>query len=121
MQGQRQGLAEEEDVRLDNSECNMIEENKRPPGDKGLPGVIAELGELQPGAVVTEEGIARLFDRCPTSVKRAVERGELPPPIRLFGGNAWTAGVLVAHFEQRLAEAASEKAQVEEKIRRLSP
>ena len=86
-----------------------------PPEEEGrdetvqLPGVIAALGELQPGAVVTEEGVARLFGRCPTSVKRAVARGELPPPTRIFGSSAWTVGVLVGHIENRLKEAAAEQ------------
>ena len=62
-------LSEEEDLSSENA----------------LPGVIALLGELKPGAVITEEGVARLFGRHATSVKRAVQRGELPPPCRLFG------------------------------------
>jgi hypothetical protein len=86
-----------------------------------LPGVIAALGELGPGAVVTEEGVAQLFGRCAVSVKRAVERGELPPPCRLFGSNAWTAGVLVAHIEHRLEEAAAEAQRLAAKIRKLNP
>ena len=86
-----------------------------------LPGVIAELGELQPGAIVTEEGLARLFSRHPTSVKRAVQRGELPPPCRMFGNNTWTVGSLIRHVEGRLDEAAKEAEQMAQKIRRLSP
>ncbi len=75
-----------------------------------MPGVIAALGELGPGAVIMEDGLCALFDRHGSSVKRAVERGELPPPIRLFGQNSWTAGVLIRHLEGRLQEAA-EKAE----------
>ena len=85
-----------------------------PPEEEGgdetvqLPGVIAALGELQPGAVVTEEGVAQLSGRCAASVKRAVARGELPPPTRMFGSSAWTVGVLVGHIENRLHQAAAE-------------
>ena len=50
-----------------------------------LPGVIAELGKLGAGAVVTEEGVAQLFNRCTVSVKRAVIRGELAASM-----GAWT-------------------------------
>ena len=98
-----------------------------PPEEEGgdetvqLPGVIAALGELQPGAVVTEEGVAQLFGRCATSVKRAVARGELPPPTRIFGSSAWTVGVLVGHIENRLKEAAAEAKAVERKLRQLRP
>ena len=79
--------------------------------EDGQTGVIAELGELGAGAVVTEHGLAALFGRHQSSVKRAVERGELPPPIRLFGQNTWTAGVLVQHLEDRLREAEEADAQ----------
>ena len=86
-----------------------------------LPGVIAALGELGSGAILTEEGVAGLFGRCTASVKRAVARGELPPPCRLFGSNAWTVGVLVGHIEGRLEQAAAEAQQLAAKIRKLNP
>jgi hypothetical protein len=87
----------------------------------GLPGIIAALGELKPGAIITEEGMAHLFGRHVASVKRAVQRGELPPPCRLFGGNAWTVGALVRHIESRLEEAAQEAERTARKIAVLSP
>ena len=86
-----------------------------------LPGVIRVLGELGPGAVVTEGGMARLFQRHPASVRRAVRRGELPPPMRLFGSVAWTVGSLTRFFEARLAEAEKEAIRTAQSITRLSP
>lgn len=91
------------------------------PGPGELPGIIALLGELKPGAILMEDGVAWLFSRHVASVKRAVQRGELPPPCRLFGSNAWTAGSLVQHIEQRLAEAAKEAEGMARKLARLSP
>ena len=90
-------------------------------GEGCLPGVIAALGELKPRTVISEEGVARLFSRCITSVKRAVERGELPPPCRLFGGNVWTVESVLRHIEARLEEAAQEREQMERKLKHLSP
>jgi len=84
-------------------------------------GIVAELGTLGSGAIVTEEGVARMFKRHPASVKRAVQRGELPPPIRMFGQNTWTVGALVVHVERRLAQAADEAEKTAAKIRKLSP
>ena len=98
-----------------------------PPEEEGgdetvrLPGVIAALGEMKSGAVITEEGVAQLFGRCTASVKRAVQRGELPAPCRLFGSNTWTVGVLVGHIEHRLEQAAAEAEAIERKIKQLSP
>ena len=86
-----------------------------------LPGIIAILGELKPAAIITEEGAARLFNRHIASVKRAVRRGELPPPCRLFGQNAWTVGTLIQHIENRLEQAAKERECIEKKIAQLSP
>jgi hypothetical protein len=41
----------------------------------------------------------------------------LPPPTRIFGGNAWTVGCLVRHFESRQSDAAKER---ERETRRLA-
>jgi len=86
-----------------------------------LPGIIAALGELKSSAIVTEEGVAYLFNRHVASVKRAVQRGELPPPCRLFGQNAWTVGTLIRHIEDRLERAAEEAERVAQKIAHLTP
>ena len=84
-----------------------------------LPGIITALGD--PDAVITEAGLARLFGRCSASVKRAVKRDELPPGVKLFGTRAWTARVIVAHLERRLAEAAEEEERLKTKVAVLRP
>ena len=94
---------------------------KEPPCGDHVPGVIAELGELGAGAVIMEEGLAAMFDRHESSVKRAIERGELPPPVRMFGQNTWTAGALVRHIEKRLEKAAKDAEQVRRKVLELAP
>jgi len=72
-------------------------------------GVYAGLGSLPSATVIDEDGLAALFGKaCRESVKRAVERGELPPPIKIMGKNAWTVGYLIRFFESRL-EAESRK------------
>jgi len=83
--------------------------------------VVRELGELPPGTVLSVAELAKLFDRCGRSVRRAVQRGELPPPVRLFGAWVWTAGALVQHIEQRLADAADGAAQEQQRLGNLSP
>jgi hypothetical protein len=86
-----------------------------------MPGVIAILGELESGAIITEEGIGYLFNRHITSVKRAIQRGELPEPCRLFGQSSWTVGIILQHIEMRLMEAAKEAKSRSRKIGQLSP
>ena len=88
-------------------------------------GVIREFGELGADAIIHEEGLRRLFDRSSDSIKRAVDRGELPPPIRMFGQPTWTAGAIVRHIEERMQQAAEEKQRTDDetdrKMLELSP
>jgi hypothetical protein len=72
------------------------------------PGVFSNLGGLPMGALITEIGLARLLGKCAASIKAAVERGELPRPVRLMGKNTWTVGAIIRHHEARL-EAESKK------------
>lgn len=73
-------------------------------------GIWRELGDLPPGAIISESALARIFHGHSVSIKRAVQRGELPPPTRLLGQPVWTAGAIIRHLEQRL-EAAGEEAE----------
>lgn len=89
---------------------------------EGVPaGIVRELGELGPGAVIFEDGLASLLNRHPASIKRAVERGELPRPARLLGKPAWTAGAIIKHLETRQENAAKEQANLDRKIKKLQP
>ena len=75
-------------------------------------GIVRELGELGPGAIVTLAGLARMLDCCETTIRRAVDREEIPPPTRLLGGQVWTAGAIVRHIEARLEREAREAARI---------
>ncbi len=77
-------------------------------------GIVAELGALGPGALVFESGLARMLGRHPVSIKRAVERGELPPPVRLLGQLVWLVETIIEFLRMRLAEAAKEAKKREE-------
>ena len=81
--------------------------------------VIRGLGELGAGAVVSVHALARMFGKHPESVRRAVRRGELPPPIRLFGHDQWTVGYLVGFLDRRQEEAETEKAHLKQTTERL--
>jgi len=70
--------------------------------------IIQELAALSPLTILNEAAVAKLFGRHRASVRRAVERKELPAPARLFGGPFWTVGVIQKHLEGRLEEARKE-------------
>ena len=101
----------------------MIEEHgqglEAQPGEGG--GIVSRLGELPPGAIIEENALAKLFNRHPASIKRAVSRGELPPSTRLLGKPCWTAGAILAHIERRLDEARKEAERDAARIAELSP
>ena len=85
------------------------------------PGIVRELGELPPGAILQEQALAGMFQRDPVSIKRAVGRGELPVPVRMFGKPTWTAGAILAHIEARLETAKEEAAKDAARIAKLRP
>lgn len=92
------------------------------PGSDGMEGgIVAALGDLQPGSLVTLRGLARMLGRSEDSIQRAVRRGELPPPVRVLGKRAWTAGSVVRHIEARLAQAAAEAERAADRIRAHRP
>ena len=71
-------------------------------------GICAELGATPPGALITEKALAALLGRTAKSIKRAVARDELPPPVRILGELRWTVGAIIRHIEKRLEIAAHE-------------
>ena len=99
----------------------MDKDSVSPTGLGRAESAIKELEDLGPGAIVTEEYLARVFNRCSTSVKRAVERGELPPPVRMFGQPRWTVGVILSHLEARLCKAKFEEEESARMISKHSP
>ena len=61
----------------DRDDCSVM--NEEPGSDSNaIPSIIETFGDMKPETLITEAGLARIFHRDPMSVKRAVERGELP-------------------------------------------
>ncbi len=75
-----------------------------------LPGVFAVLGRLGPYAWVTVPGLAKILGKDRSAVYRAIDKRQLPKPVKLLSDSGWTMRVLIAHIEQRLADAAAEAA-----------
>jgi len=55
--------------------------------------------------IITTQDFEALFNICDDTVTRAYKRGDIPPPIRLFGYNTWTIEALQQHLTRRLEEA----------------
>ncbi len=82
--------------------------------------IITALAELNPQALVDEAALSRIFGRCAKSIRRAVTRGELPRPVRLFGKPTWTAGAILDHLNARLEAAKKESERLQRRISQLS-
>jgi hypothetical protein len=90
--------------------------------EKAAPGgIIAVLAEMPADALIDEAALAGIFRRCPTSIKRAIRRGELPPGVRLFGRPTWTARAILDHLERRLDEARKDRERTQRRISALVP
>jgi len=83
--------------------------------------VITALGDLPPDTLLTKQGLAEIFGLCTDSIRRAVERGELPPPTQVCGKSRWTVKSITNHIDA-LLEAAKEEAEAEAaRLGRLMP
>lgn len=78
------------------------------------------LGTVSLDSIVTERHLADLLGKHPVSIKRAVGRGELPRPVRMFGEPVWTAQALRDHITKRLEQARREAEKTERRISSLA-
>ena len=76
------------------------------------------IGSLEDGALITEAGLAKMFGRHPVSIKRAIERGELPPPIYLLKRPMFSIGGIRRHLGQRSEEALEEQKRVQNTVQK---
>jgi hypothetical protein len=81
--------------------------------------IVQAIGEMPPDTIVTEDGLAKLFCRHPVSIRRSVQRGELPAAIRLMGKPVWTVRAIREHLAGRLDQAKIAREKLEQKINRL--
>ncbi len=79
-------------------------------------GIVRHLGDLPDGAIINEEALAQMFGRCQVSIKRAIQRGELPPPVKLLGMPVWTTEKILTHINKRLDLAKKEEEKTRKKF-----
>ena len=104
----------DEDVKNTNeqSECAIEKAETADGARKSMVLPVVRLDELGLNTIIDETEVARIFGRCRKSVKRSVNRGELPPPVKTFKQDTWLVGSIVAHMRARMDSAAKDKARL---------
>jgi predicted DNA-binding transcriptional regulator AlpA len=73
--------------------------------------------------LLTTQDLQALFDISDDTITRAYKRGDLPPPVTLFGRNIWSIEAIQQHLAQRLeharTQAEREQAQRDTKVAAL--
>jgi hypothetical protein len=83
--------------------------------------IMTALAVLPPQTLISEDKLAQMARRHVTSVKRAIQRGELPPPVPLFGANVWTVAAILEHISARLEAERKAAAQTARRVQHLRP
>jgi len=79
------------------------------------------LAELPPYALISEHQLAQMFGRHVSSIRRAIQRGELPPSVPLLNEHVWTAEALWKQMSARLDAAWQAATQVVRRLQDFRP
>lgn len=74
--------------------------------------IIEEIGALPPGALVYEPALEKMLGMGMRAIDRAIERGQLPPGVKVGAKRLWTAGSIVKWIDARIERAAKENERV---------
>ncbi len=87
-----------------------------------LPGIYKRLNELDPHDLLTYDGMREIFD-CGSddAINDAVDRGELPPPIKFFGNHMWLASMVIQHIQWQAQSVRTERMDAQGKVKQLYP
>ena len=69
------------------------------------PGVMDGLAKIPARTILREKAMAAAFGVSTRTIRRMVERHELPPGVPLAGKMAWMTGKLLAFLEMKLEQA----------------
>lgn len=83
--------------------------------------IMTALAMLPRDAIISEQQFARLFRRHITSVKRAIQRGELPPSVSLLNEQVWTVGFILAHLNARLEAECKTAIETTRRVQHIRP
>lgn len=76
------------------------------PNSRGL--VVSALAKMPQGTVLDERALASTLDVSPRTVRRMVDRCELPAGVKLGSRKIWLSDKVLAYFAERADKAARE-------------
>jgi predicted DNA-binding transcriptional regulator AlpA len=86
------------------------------------PGTLLySLACLPERTLIDDARLASILQVCSCTIKRMVQRSELPPPIRMSGHPVWFAGTILEHIQKRLEAARKDAERTERRLRSYSP
>jgi predicted DNA-binding transcriptional regulator AlpA len=65
-------------------------------------GIILGLAALPEKAILTEAALATTIGVTQRTIRRMVQRNEIPPPVPLAGQAVWFAGGVLAYIQSRI-------------------
>lgn len=86
----------------------------------GAPGVYEVLARLPRQALLDEGAMARAFGVNGRTIRRMVNRHELPPPLKRAGRALWFAGRVLDWLEEEAEQLAKDANRLRQKIRGYS-
>ncbi|MBI2192446.1 MAG: hypothetical protein HYU36_10735 [Planctomycetes bacterium] len=110
-------------TRPDNSldaEADPTPENQLEP-ERVEPGFLVDALALLPEKTILDEArLAGVFGVTPRTVRRMVDRFELPPSVPLAGRSVWLAGRVLAYLDSKAREAEDEAGRNARKLQKLT-
>ncbi|HEY3319335.1 MAG TPA: hypothetical protein VGP72_02520 [Planctomycetota bacterium] len=78
------------------------------------------LADCPPGTVLNEKALAKVLAVAPRTLRRMVDRGELPPGTKLGVNKVWLSDKVLAHLSERAERLAAEARQHAARLARKS-
>ncbi|HUS58884.1 MAG TPA: hypothetical protein VM141_09550 [Planctomycetota bacterium] len=88
---------------------------------EGKSGIVLDaLARLPERTILDEGALAKALHVAPRTLRRMVNRWQLPPPVALGGRRVWFAGRVLAHIEAGAERAAKDAERDAKKFREFS-
>ena len=71
-------------------------------------GVVVALANMPEKAIITETALARVLAVTTRTIRRMVQRNEIPPAVNLAGKSVWFAGNVLSHLQSRAERVAKD-------------